>query len=125
MVKKRMNKDEPKFYYARVGMYSSLSALLFIIAFLPVLYTFSWIFVENFTLNIFNIKFWLLIISPIPLLVVYLSGWTVFTLIHSKIVCPVFLVPIKTGRYPLKNKNSKLLAIRVSADQTARMMLKP
>lgn len=119
------NNQDPKFYPLRIFLYSSLTALCFIGSYSPVILTFTWIYSNLFSLNILTIGFWIILFSPILLLVIYLAGWTFFVVIHSKILCPIFLVKVKPGHYPLSRNSSKLLAIRVSADQTARMMLKP
>lgn len=117
--------QNPKFYTLRIFLYSSLTVLCFICSYSPAILTFGWIFTNNFSLNIFTIEFWIILVSPILLIIIYLTGWIIFVLIHSKIICPTFLVQTNPGHYPLSNEFSKLLAIRVSADQTARMMLTP
>ena len=120
-----VDNQEPKFFYLRIFLYLTLTALSFVGSYSPVILTFSWIFINHFSLNVLTIEFWIVLISPIIIFLVYLSGWTIFVLIHSKIICPTFLVQVKPGHYPLTNNMSKLLAIRVSADQTTRMMLIP
>lgn len=117
--------QESKFYIIRIFFYFLFTALTFILSFTPVIITFGWIFFLDFSLNVFSLKFWLMFFSPIILTGIYLMGWFIFILIHSKVICPLFLVPVEPGVYPLSNKTTKLLAIRVSADQTARMMLIP
>ena len=120
-----MDYQEPRFFYLRIFLYLTLTSINFIISYSPVVLTFSWIFIDDFSLNILTVQFWVVLFSPVILFLVYLSGWAVFVLIHSKIICPFFLVPIKPGHYPLSKNITKLLAIRVSADQTTRMMLTP
>lgn len=48
-----------------------------------------------------------------------------FVIIHSEFIAPFFLPHVRPGRYPLSEKTTRLLVIRLSADQTARMMLQP
>lgn len=125
MVHQKVNNQEPRFFTLRVLFYSLCTALAFILSFTPVIIAFGWIFFLDFSLNVFSLKFWLMFFSPIILTAIYLMGWFTFIVIHSKVISPFFLVPVKAGIYPLSSKTTKLLAIRVSADQTARMMLIP
>lgn len=120
-----MNNQDSRFFSLRVLFYSLFTALIFILSFSPVIVIFGWIFILEFSLNIFSLKFWIIFFSPVILTTIYLVGWFTFIFIHSKVICPIFLVPVQPGVYPLSSKTTKLLAIRVSADQTARMMLIP
>ena len=112
------------FYTFRVFNYSASTALAFIILFSPIIYTFG-IILKNFTIVFTSIYFWLIFFSPVILTIEYLICWSIFVIVHSKFIVPFFLPPVKPGRYPLTENATKLLVIRLSADQTARMMLLP
>ena len=118
--------NKAHFYAFRVFSYSAITALSFIILFAPSIYTFGLIFLTNhFSLDITNPYFWLILISPVILTIVYMLCWVAFVLFHSKFIVPFFLPSVKPGRYRLTDNATKLLVIRLSADQTARMMLLP
>ena len=116
--------NKAHFYSFRVFNYSALTALSFIIFFSPSIYTFGFL-LTHFSLNIDRYDFWLIFFSPVILTVVYLFCWLAFVIVHSKFIVPFFLPTVKPGRYKLTEKATKLLAIRLSADQTARMLLTP
>ena len=111
-------------YIIRVFSYSVFTALAFIILFSPILYAFGEIML-HFSINVTSIDFWLVLFSPVILVIVYLICWTAFVIVHSKFIVPFFLPHVKPGRYPLNEHATRLLVIRLSADQTARMMLIP
>jgi hypothetical protein len=119
-----LDSKQPKFYTFRVFFYSTSTALAFIILFSPVIYTLGAI-LYHFSSEITDFYFWLIFFSPLFITVVYLLSWVTFVLVHSKFIVPFFLPKVKPGRYPLSDKATKLLVIRLSADQTARMMLIP
>ena len=119
-----MESHQAHFYAFRVFNYSASTALSFIILFSPIIYTFG-IILSNFSIQVTSFYFWLIFFSTVILTIEYLLCWTAFVIVHSKFIVPFFLPPVKPGRYPLQENATKLLVIRLSADQTARMMLLP
>lgn len=119
-----LESNNAHFYAFRVFSYSAITALSFILIFSPSIYTFGFL-LTHFSLDFTKANFWLILFSPVILTVVYLFCWIIFVIIHSKFIVPFFLPTIKPGRYNLKANTTKLLVIRLSADQTARMMLLP
>lgn len=109
----------------KIIFYSIFTALILIFIFSTVIFLFQFIFITNFTLNLMNLNFWLILLSPLLFTGLYTFCWMIFVFIHSKIIVPVFLGSLKTGKYSLNDAKTKLLAVRLSADQTARMMLIP
>lgn len=112
------------FYAFRVFSYSTCTAFGFIIFFSPIVYTVG-ILIRHFNLNVLSPDFWLIFFSPAILTVVYIFCWVLFVIAHSKFIVPFFLPAIKPGRYPLDQLETRLMVIRLSADQTARMLLTP
>lgn len=112
------------FYAFRVFTYSTCTALAFIILFSPIVYTVG-LLVTHFNLNFETTDFWIVFFTPLILTIVYILCWLAFVIIHSKFIVAFFLPSIKPGKYPLHEKETKLLVIRLSADQTARMLLLP
>ena len=119
-----MVEHNPRFYAFRVFSYSTMTALSFIFLFSPVVYTTA-LLISHFTNDIKNPDFWLLLFTPLILTLVYLVCWSLFVIFHSKFIVPFFLPAIKPGTYPINEKRTKLIVIRLSADQTARMLLLP
>ncbi len=119
-----LDSHQAHFYAFRVFNYSASTALAFIILFSPIIYTFGIILI-NFSIDYTSIYFWIIFFAPVILVIEYLIFWTAFVIVHSKFIVPFFLPPVKPGRYPLTENATKLLVIRLSADQTARMMLLP
>lgn len=109
----------------KIFFYSIFTAVALIIAFSAILIFIQIIFINNFTLNVLNFNFWLILLSPLLFIVLYIICWFIFVFIHSKIIVPIFLVSLIPGNYPLNDTNTKLIGIRLSADQTARIMLIP
>ena len=104
------------FYAFRVFSYSTCTALAFIL---------FGLLIQHFNLSVTNPYFWIIFFSPAILTVVYIICWVLFVIAHSKFIVPFFLPTIKPGRYPLDQLETRLLVIRLSADQTARMLLTP
>ena len=115
---KNLESHVAHFYAFRVFNYSTITALSFIVLFTPIIFTFG-ILINHFTIDFTNIDFWIIFFSPVIL------TWTSFVVVHSKFIVPFFLPAVKPGKYPLTENATKLLVIRLSADQTARMMLLP
>ena len=115
-----MSSSESKFYSFRVVSYTSLTALLFLITFSPFIFSILF-FIKIGSSNLF----WILVFSPVVITIVYMVCWMIFVFFHSKFIVPFFLPSLNPGKYPVNSKKTKLLVIRLSADQTARITLIP
>lgn len=63
--------------------------------------------------------------APLILLALYLINLVFFSAIHGRVVIPVFIMgQIREGTFHLYSKQGALLAVKFSADQIARYMLR-
>jgi acetyltransferase-like isoleucine patch superfamily enzyme len=65
----------------------------------------------------------LIIFLPAIAPVVYLCSWFLFTTFHATVIVRLLLPKLEVGNYPLEDKKAKIIILRLTADQTARVLL--
>ncbi len=101
----------------RLGLYFSLTAIIFVSVFLPEI-TLLFIVIQN----IDNFLLWLFIALLMPL--VYLFSSLTFGVLHSQIICRFFLPKIEPGKYTHGSDTAYLLAVAIVSPSIFKSMLK-
>ena len=101
----------------KLGIYFSLTGLLFISVFLPEA-TLLYIMI----LNINNYLLWITIALLLPL--AYLFSTLTFGIVHSQVVCRFFLPKIKPGKYLHGSDIAYLYSVAVVSPSVFKSMLK-
>ncbi len=103
--------------HLRLFLYFSFTAVIFVLSFSPLLLDLYFV-VESHDLVLY-------LLFPIQIIVLYLVGIFMFTVIHSKIVVPLTLPPLKPGYYDRHDIEAKLQGVRLYSDKIVQHLLRP
>ncbi len=102
--------------YVRLFSYFSLTALVFIVSFVPMTYG-LFVIIENHDWMIY-------LFLPLVFVGLYLVSCLIFVVIHSKIIIPLTLPSLKPGSYELDSMEARLQGVRLYADKIIQHLLR-
>ncbi|MFX0050428.1 MAG: acyltransferase [Candidatus Hodarchaeota archaeon] len=101
----------------RLPLYFFFTAILFMAVFIP-----EFFFVYLLMLTVHDFALWLLIALSLPIL--YLISTIIYGILHSQVVCRIFLPKLTPGRFHHNSKEAMLYSVAIVSPSIFKSMLK-